>query len=189
LVILKKLSLAGLAKLNMAAGFDRWIKTEDDKGKAELKEKLRKFISSKKAVWCAIDGNSIVGFGIVDNLEELPGGKSIETLEVAQGYRRHGIGSMILDRILSEYGEAIMALNPAPELGYEKELEEFYKRHGFRSFSEDLMVRFPSDLEKLQKWMAYLDELLDTYKMLRRKMAEELPPPKGKVQPAVKDKP
>ncbi len=175
MVTIIKLSSTELSKLNMAVGFNRWIPTEDARGKAELKQKLKKFLSIKKDVWCAVDSNLIVGFGVVGNLTGLPGGKTIETLEVAQPYRRRGIGSLILGQILNEYGEAIMALNPSPELGYERELEEFYKRHGFRSFSEDLMVHFPSDIEKLRRWMIRLDELLDTYKLLRRKMAEELP--------------
>ncbi|MEM3736525.1 MAG: GNAT family N-acetyltransferase [Candidatus Bathyarchaeia archaeon] len=174
-MIVRRLSLTELSKLHIAAGFSRWVSTDDAKGKIELKRKLKKFISEKKDVWCAVDNGYLIGYGIVDDLAELPGGKTLETLEVAQNYRRRGIGSIILNRILGEYGEALMAVVPFPEFGYEKELEEFYRRHGFKKFSEDLMFRFPSDAEKLRKWITYLDELLDTYKTLRKKMASELP--------------
>ena len=179
LVVVKKLSATELSNLDMAVGFDRWIPTEDAKGRAELKQKLENFLTGEKEVWVAIEDNIIVGFGVVAEFEGLPGGRTLESLEVTESFRRRGIGSGLMSEILRGYGETIVALMPLPELGCEKELEEFYKRHGFRSFSEDLMVRFPSDPEKLKWWITYMDNLLDSYKTLRRKMAEELPSKAG----------
>lgn len=94
-------------------------------------------------------------------------------MEVAKPYRGRGVGYSLLDRILKEV-EAVFVLTPYPEAGYEKALEEFYRRFGFRYLSngKEYMVRIPEDPKKLEKWIKHIDKLIDIYELLIKEMKE-----------------
>lgn|GEM_PF-4183188 len=57
-------------------------------------------------------------------------------IEVVPGQRRLGLGSEMLVRGLEELeqrGVALVFLNSMPDLGYERKLPAWYRKHGFRS--------------------------------------------------------
>lgn len=161
-----------LLKYKISSGFVKWVPSHDDRGKEELRELLRSKIREGMEVWLAVDAEEIVGFVIVSDWPVLSGAKAIEAMEVAKPFRGKGIGSLMLSRIIKEY-DTLIALMPSPEEGYERELEKFYERFGFRYLTDDYMVRIPDTPEtehKLRKWIRQVDRLLEIYQVLLKEM-------------------
>jgi|YelNatPaOPRAMG01_1025707.scaffolds.fasta_scaffold04789_11 GNAT superfamily N-acetyltransferase len=171
MITIKKTSQKELEDLEVADGFTRWIPSPGDKGRNELKEILIERLNEGAEVWIAVENREIIGFAIVTDWPALPEGKAIEAMEVAKPYRGRGIGYSLLNRILKET-EAIFVLTPYPEAGYEKALEEFYKRFDFKYLSnnKEFMVRIPENPEKLEKWIKHIDRLIDIYELLIKEM-------------------
>ncbi|MEM1537981.1 MAG: GNAT family N-acetyltransferase [Candidatus Nezhaarchaeales archaeon] len=168
---IRRLSERDLEKLTFANGYSRWVSASGEKGKVELKELILQRLKDGYEVWAAIDGNEVVGFVIVGTWYLMPGGKTIEAVEVAKPYRGKGIGFNLLNKILKEDGE-IFVLSASPEAGYEKALEEFYKRLEFVPLTEDYMIRFPPDAGKIERWIRYLARLNEIYAALLKELRE-----------------
>lgn len=161
-----------LDRYKIAPGFVKWVSSHDEKGREELKELLKSKMREGMEVWIAVDKEEVVGFTIVSDWPVLPGAKAIEAMEVAKPFRGKGIGSMMLSKVIKEY-DTLIALMPSPEEGYEKELEKFYERFGFRYLTSDYMVRIPDSQEagyKLRKWIHQIDRLLEIYQVLLKEM-------------------
>lgn len=170
---IRKLREQDLEKLTFADGYTRWVSGSGEKAKVELKELILQKLKDGCEVWAAIDGNEILGFVIVGTWYLMPGGKTIEAVEVAKPHRGKGIGFNLLDRILKEEEGSIFALAASPEAGYEAALEEFYKRLEFTPLTEDYMVRFPADTSKMEKWIRYLARLSEVYAALLKELKEK----------------
>lgn len=169
-----KASKEDIDKLKIATGFNKWIATNDDRGKEELKQLLKSRLDEGMEVWLAVDGDEVVGFAIVGSWPALPGAKTIEAIEVAKQLRGRGIGSTMIRRIMSEHSAPI-ALTLSPEEGYESGLVKFYEDLGFRRLTEDYMVRIPEATEvgsKLKRWIEVVSELLEIYQVLLKEMKE-----------------
>jgi len=172
MVTVRKATLEDIDKLKISSGFTRWISSHDEKGRAELKQLLRDRLREGLDVWLAVENDEVVGFAIISDWPALPGAKAIEAIEVARPYRGKGVGSALLSSITSEL-DTIIALMPSPEEGYEKELEKFYERFGFKYITEDYMVRIPESPEsgyKLRRWIDQIDRLLEIYQVLLKEM-------------------
>lgn len=172
MVTIIRASKEDIDKYKIADGFTKWIASHDERGKEEIRELLKSRIDEDMDVWLAVEGGEVVGFAIIGDWPALPGAKAIEAIEVARPYRGRGVGSALLSRIISEL-DTIIALMPSPEEGYEKELEKFYERFGFRYITDDYMVRIPDTPEsgyKLRKWIDQVDRLLEIYQVLLKEM-------------------
>ncbi|MEM2497827.1 MAG: GNAT family N-acetyltransferase [Candidatus Nezhaarchaeales archaeon] len=170
---IRKLHEQDLEKLTFANGYTKWVSESSEKAKVELKELILQKLKDGYEVWAAIDGNEVVGFVIVGTWYLIPGGKTIEAVEVAKPYRGKGIGFNLLSRILKEE-EGMFVLSISPEAGYEKALEELYKKLEFVPLTEDYMVRFPSNTEKIERWIRYLARLNEVYATLLKVLQEKL---------------
>lgn len=134
-----------------------------------LLERLR----DKSEIWGALDDNTLMGFAVVAPWAVLPGGKALDSLEVAASHRGKGIGTEIVKRLIEEQ-DTIMGLTPFPEAGREEELDEFYKRFGFTHVTPDVMVRMPADRQRLSRWIRHLERLVDLYDSLLRAVKSRL---------------
>lgn len=114
-----------------------------------------------------MDENKIIGFSIIADWRALPNAKSLDAMEVARPYRGKGIGSMIMQRLIEEW-DTLTSLTLLPELGYEKILDKFYQKFGFKRITNDIMVRIPND-GRLKEWIDYMEDVLKeySYKMYR----------------------
>lgn len=178
MISVKKLNKEDLQQYAIAEGFMRWVSSTGDKGKEELRAMLVDRLRDGNDVWGALDDGILVGFAVVSPWAVLPGGRALDSMEVAAPHRGEGIGTEIVKRLLEEQ-DTILGLTPYPEAGYEEDLEQFYERFGFRHVTADVMVRMPSDRERLSRWVRHLERLVDLYDSLlkavksRVKEAEE----------------
>ncbi|MCP8322290.1 MAG: GNAT family N-acetyltransferase [archaeon] len=170
LITIKKLTVSDLEILNIEDGFVRWVESSGEKGKAELRELLRQRIMEGGEVLVAIEENKIVGFAIIIDWRTLPNAKALDAMEVAKPYRGKGIGSMLTQRMIEEWGDVLIALTPSPEPGREKDLDDFYKRFGFKYITEDVMVLIPRGSDRLGKWIVILERLVNVYDSLLREI-------------------
>jgi GNAT superfamily N-acetyltransferase len=159
--MIKKLTISDLDCLDVAEGFTWSVKSFDEKGRAEIKEFLRQKLLDGANVMTALDKNKIIGFSIVTDWRALPNAKSLDAMEVARPYRGKGIGSMMMQRLIEEW-DTLIALTLLPEQGYEKILDRFYQKFGFKSMTSDIMVRIPDD-GKLREWIDYMENVLKEY--------------------------
>jgi len=172
MVTVLKATKEDIDKYRISSGFTKWISSHDEKGKEELRQLLKSRLEEGMEVWLAVDGDEVIGFAIISDWPALPGAKAVEAIEVAKPYRGKGIGSMLLSKITSEL-DTLIALMPSPEEGYEKELEKFYERFGFRYITDDYMVRIPDGPDsgyKLRRWIEQVDRLLEIYQVLLKEM-------------------
>jgi len=173
LILVKKLTAEDLESLEVAEGFTRWIESSSKDGKAELKKHLAERLSDGNEIWGALDGDILVGFAVIADWHSFPGGKAIDSMEVAESHRGSGVGSKISSKIIEEH-DTIMAVIPFPEPGFEKKLENFYHKFGFKHVTGDVMIRIPNGRDKLNRWIKYLDRLLDLYDSLRKEFDERM---------------
>jgi len=160
-LIIKKLTISDIESLDVTEGFTWSVKSSGEKGKVELKEFLRQKLLDGADVLIALDENKIIGFAIINDWRALPNAKSLDAMEVARPYREKGVGSMIMQRLIEEW-DTLIALTLLPEPGYEKILDKFYQKFGFKSITSDIMVRIPSD-GKLKEWIDYMEDVLKEY--------------------------
>ncbi|MCP8307192.1 MAG: GNAT family N-acetyltransferase [archaeon] len=160
-MIIKKLTISDIESLDVTEGFTWSVKSSGEKGKVELKEFLRQKLLDGADVLIALDENKIIGFAIINDWRALPNAKSLDAMEVARPYREKGVGSMIMQRLIEEW-DTLIALTLLPEPGYEKILDKFYQKFGFKSITSDIMVRIPSD-GKLKEWIDYMEDVLKEY--------------------------
>lgn len=173
MVTIKRLTVNDLRLLKLSDDFHRWISSKNESGKKELKELLRQRLMDGEDVWVAVEDDVIIGFAVIVDWAAMPGGKALESMEVARSHRRKGIGSLMIRSILENYN-TIMVLTPSPEAGYEKALEDFYERFGFKHMPGDVMVRIPDDRERLRRWVKYLGNVLEVYEALLNEMKGRL---------------
>ncbi|MDH5362583.1 MAG: GNAT family N-acetyltransferase [Aigarchaeota archaeon] len=173
MISVKKLNKEDLQRCAIAEGFVRWVSSAGDRGKEELREMLRERLRDGNDVWGALDDDTLVGFAVVAPWAVLPGGRAVDSMEVAAPHRGKGIGTEIVKRLLDEQ-DTILGLTPYPEAGYEEDLEQFYERFGFRHVTTDVMVRMPSDRERLSRWVRHLERLVDLYDSLLRAVKSQI---------------
>lgn len=173
MLTIRKLTLDDLKTLEIAEGFARWISSSGEKGKSELRQLLQQRLTDGEEILVAIEWNLIIGFAVIANWATMPGGKALESMEVAKEYRGKGIGSELVKRILEER-EAIVALTPYPEAGYEKALEEFYGKFGFKHITEDIMIQIPASPDKVKRWIEIVERLMEVYNALLKEMKARL---------------
>ncbi len=179
MISVRKLGKEDLQRCAVAEGFVRWVSSTGERGKEELREMLLGRLRDGNDVWGALDDDTLVGFAVAAAWGALPGGRALDSMEVAAPRRGKGIGTEIVKRLL-EQEDTIMGLTPYPEPGHEEDLEEFYRRFDFRHVTSDVMVRMPPDRERLSRWVRHLERLVDLYDSLLRavksrvKEAEEL---------------
>jgi GNAT superfamily N-acetyltransferase len=161
MIVIKKLTIPDLNNFDIIDGFTWSVKSSGEKGKAELKELLRQKLLDGADVLIALDENRIIGFSIITNWRALPNAKSIDVMEVARPYRGKGVGSMIMQRLIEEW-DTLIALTLSPEPGYEKILDKFYQKFGFKNMTNDIMVRIPND-GRLKEWIDYMENVLKEY--------------------------
>ncbi len=130
-------------------------------------------LGDKSEIWGALDDNTLMGFAVVAPWAVLPGGKALDSLEVAASHRGKGIGTEIVKRLIEEQ-DTIMGLTPFPEAGREEELDKFYKRFGFTHVTSDVMVRMPADRQRLSRWLRHLERLVDLYDSLLKAVKSRL---------------
>ncbi|MCP8323638.1 MAG: GNAT family N-acetyltransferase [Candidatus Methylarchaceae archaeon HK02M2] len=167
--IIKKLTVKDLQTLDITPGFIRWVESSGEKGKSELRQFLGQRLTEGADILVATQGNKIIGFAIVVDWPTLPNAKALDAMEIAQPYRKKGIGSMLVKKIIEEW-DTLIALIPSPEPGRERDLERFYEKFGFRHIAEDAMVLLPKSDDKLKRWVVYLQRLLYVYDSLLKEM-------------------
>jgi len=166
-ISVRKLGKEDLQRCAIAEGFVRWVSSTGERGKEELREMLLGRLRDGNDVWGALDDDTLVGFAVAAAWGALPGGRALDSMEVATPRRGKGIGTEIVKRLL-EQEDTIMGLTPYPEPGHEEDLEEFYRRFDFRHVTSDVMVRMPPDRERLSRWVRHLERLVDLYDSLLR---------------------
>lgn len=174
---LKDTDIKLLDSLTVPVGFTRWIRSDDEEGRRELKEHLKHRILLEQEVWIAINiserGGELVGFAIIVNWPGLFRAKAIDAIEVAQPYRGMGVGSLLLGRILRD-SETIFVLMFSPEPGMEVRLERFYRRFGFTFLNQDYMIYLPENRDKLVRWLRIVSELIDINNTVKQRIEEKL---------------
>lgn len=96
----------------------------------------RALISSSKTYLCAIDENSIIGFGSLSLKEDLwPEGvvAFIDELVVDEKSRGKGIGKRLLDMLIATALEKRCCRIELVSAFYRKESHRFYERNGFET--------------------------------------------------------
>jgi len=172
-ISVRRLGKEDLQRCVIAEGFVRWVSSTGDRGKEELREMLLDRLRDGNDVWGALDDDTLVGFAVVAPWMVLPGGRALDSMEVAAPHRGKGIGTEIVKCLLDEQ-DTIMGLTPYPEPGREEDLEQFYERFDFRHVTSDVMVRMPSDQERLSRWVRHLERLVDLYDSLLRTVRTRL---------------
>lgn len=167
MIVVKKLAIVNLQSLDVADDFTWSIKSSSEEEKIKFKELLRQKLSDGGEILLAVEGDEIVGFAVIVDWQALPNTKFLDVMEVAKSYRSKGIGSMIMQRMIEEW-DTLIALTPSSEPGFGEKLRNFYRRFGFKAITSDIvepviMVRIPTDSDKLKEWVEYLEKALDEY--------------------------
>ncbi|MCP8304848.1 MAG: GNAT family N-acetyltransferase [archaeon] len=167
MIVVKKLTIPNLQSLDVTDGFTWSIKSSSEEGKVKFKELLRQKLSDGAEILLAVEGDEIVGFAVIVDWQALPNTKFLDAMEVAKPYRSKGIGSMIMQRMVEEW-DTLIALTPSSEPGFEEKLRNFYRRFGFKAITSDIvepviMVRIPSDSDRLKEWVEYIEKALKEY--------------------------
>ena len=97
-----------------------------------LKQMYIEQISENQIIYVAYNNNEIVGCAYITN-------NYINDLFIKEEYRRKKIGTLLLNRIIKDYGQKQLIFDTYPEN------LEFFKKHGFSVIEEN------SDCIKMQR--------------------------------------
>ncbi len=139
---------------------------------------LKLKLSYDSTILVALDGMEVVGILVASDFD-LPFARTIDLIEVLEGYRSRGIGTAILNKLIFE-SETLYFLTVTSEEKYKEKLLEFYKRFGFKLLSDNpmtspVMAYIPRNLERLKIWKVFIEKTLNEYSYNRYKSTAFLP--------------
>ena len=97
-------------------------------------------------VLAALDKNKVVGFAVAEIKKSNPGFKRekyghIDLMGVAADYRRHGIGSKMLEKIMDWFKSQHLDMIEVSVASGNKVGYPFWKKHGFRDYLHQLYIK------------------------------------------------
>jgi len=166
--------------LAAAEGFTQYVVFRGNNEKADLKESLRKKILDGDQILLVLKEKIIIGFAIITDWQDMPDAKCLEIIEIAEPYRCMGMGSILMEQILKEWGESLIILTAQTDPSHEEKLIKFYKKMGFKllanqSFSAPMMAYIPPNKDKLNAWINHIEKSFKEYSYKQFDVQKALP--------------